>query len=514
MHQEKSANKRIAKNTIALSIRLIVTMAVSIYSSRVILANLGETDYGIYNVVGGIVGMFVFLNSSMLASTQRYLNFYLGKTDYNKLNDVFSTSVNIFVILAIIITIICEVIGIWFFKYKLSIPEDRTTAAFLVFQFSLIASFINLTSTPYNALIVANEKMGTFAYVSIYQAFGTLLIAYSISIVPMDKLVYYAMSVTLLYVSVRVFYSIYCKRNFSYVKYRLFFDWDLFKEMFAFSGWNLTTTFSIMTYTQGLTLLVNMFFSPAVNAAQSLASQVNSALLQFSYNFTMAANPQITKHYATGEITEMKKLVILCSKVSYVLMLSIALPFLMRTNYVLDIWLVETPAYTAPFLQILLGTALVASLSGPIITAVQATGDIKRFQLGITFTNLIILPFSYILFKTGSDPVAAYWCMLVVLIGTQCVRVYFYAEKFGFSKMEYFKTIALRCIILTVITYCLMFGVDKLIMNNFLGFLISCAISLIIVVGVSYMILLDEAERENVKHIFSNILNKLGYGKN
>jgi len=263
-----------------------------------------------------------------------------------------------------------------------------------------------------------------------------------------------------------------------------------------------------MTYTQGLTLLVNMFFNPVVNAAQSLASQVNSALLQFSYNFTMAANPQITRLYATGEISGMKKLVDLCSKISYVIMLFLALPFILRTDYVLGVWLIDTPEYTAIFLKLLLGTALVASLSSPIITAVQATGDIKKFQLGIAFSNLFILPISYVLFRCGFSPSLAYWCMLFVLIGTQGVRVYFYSRKFGFSIKEYFVNIALRAIVLTIVSYVALFFIDKSIIGNFLGFIILCCLSVVVVILFSYLILLNSDDRTSVKALILRLRHK------
>lgn len=493
-----SVNKRIAKNTIVLMLRLLVTMIVSVYTSRVVLACLGVVDYGIYNVVGGIVGMFSFLTGSMLDSTQRFLNFHLGKSEYEKLNKIFSTSVNIFFILALIITIICEFVGVYMIENTLEIPLDRLQTTHIVFQLSLLTAFINISSVPYNALIIAHEKMTTYAYVSIVQAFGLLAISYIIGLSSWDRLILYAILISILTISIRVFYTIYCKYSFPKVRYKFIRDISIFKEMMSFSVWTLTSTFAYMTYTQGLTMLVNVFFGPAVNAAQSLANQVNNALSAFANNVSIASKPQIVKYYATGQIKEMRGLVYMCTKLAYIIMLLFAVPFYVRVDYVLGLWLKEVPDYTNIFLRLLLFAALISTLSNPIVTSVQATGNIKKFQLGISFTTLMILPCSYFLYRLGAEPEWAYYSMLFFLVLAQIIRVYFFSKEFNIPWFEYYKNIVLRLAFLTIAVGIIAFKVSVLIPNNFIGFVVLSILTAFAIAFISTALVLSSSERKSV----------------
>lgn len=338
--------KRIAKNTLMLYLRMFLVMGISLYTSRIVLEQLGIVDYGIYNVVGGVVAMFGFINASMAASTQRYLTFDLGRKDLEHLNITFNTSLHIHVIIALVVVSIGEIGGVWFMYNKMQIPPDRMTAAFWVFQFSLASMIVTFINVPYNALIIAYEKMSAFAYISILEVVMKLGIAFLLMASPIDRLIYFAILNFVSSIIVRIIYTIYCSRNFAAVKLRRLFNKSLFKEMSGFAGWSLFGQLAAIGFTQGLNVLLNMFFGPAVNAARGVAVQVQGAVSQFSMNFQTAINPQITKSYAQQDFGNMHMLVCRSSKFTYFLLFALTLPILLETPYILNLWLKEVPDYT------------------------------------------------------------------------------------------------------------------------------------------------------------------------
>lgn len=314
-------NKRIAKNTLFLYLRMFLMMAISLFTSRIILSTLGVSDYGIYNVVGGVVAMFGLLSGSITNSITRFLTFELGKKDYFQLQKVFSTSLNVMMVLSFVIVVIGEVVGIWFLNYKMNIPEGRMDAANWAFQCSLMTFVMNLISIPYNSTIVAHEKMSAFAYISIFEVIMKLLIVYSLYVSPFDKLKSYVVLLLVLSFVIRLIYGFYCKRHFEEATYHFINDKVLLKKMTSFAGWNFFGQGAYMMNNQGVNIVINLFFGVTVNAARGIATQVNNAVNQFVANFMMALNPQITKSYASGELDEMHKLVYRGSKFSYFLML-------------------------------------------------------------------------------------------------------------------------------------------------------------------------------------------------
>ncbi len=485
---------------------MFFTMAIGIYSSRILLANLGVIDYGVNNVVAGIITMFTFLNASLVNATQRYLNFYLGKNDFKTLNNVFSTSINIFILLAVLITICAETVGVYFLNYKLDIPADRLTAANWVFQFTIISAFITIVSTPYNALIIAEEKMTTFAYVSVANSVYLLFAAFVIPYIPFDHLIGYSAIVLVWHIGVRLFYSWYCSSRFAEIRYRRVFDKSLFKDMFAFSGWTLTGTFAYMTYTQGLTFLINMFFGPVVNAAQALAQQVNGSLSTFSANFMMAAKPQITKYYAEGNLSQMHSLIFLSSKMSYAIMTAVALPFIIRTDYVLELWLKDVPTHTALFLQLYLIIAIANTLSTPAVTAIHATGRIKWFQIYESLTLILILPFSYVVVRLWDIPELCYVIMLLIIILAQGIRVYFMKKLIGLRVREYVRNIFVRMILNVSVALLLSYGCSLMIPDDFLGFCMESGLCILWVTLIFFCIGLTRQERAMV---VSLVVNKI-----
>ena len=309
MTDTSANNKRIAKNTLLLYIRMLFLMAVSLYTSRVVLQALGVEDFGIYNVVGGVVAMFGFLNAAMSSSTQRYLTFELGRGDMSRLRTVFCTSVNIHALISLVIVLLAETIGLWFFYQKMIIPEERLNAAMWVYQFSVLSSVVMVMNVPYNASIVAHERMSAFAYISILEVLLKLLIVFLLQVVCWDRLAFYAFLVFLVQLGIRFIYGIYCRKHFKETAFRWLWDKVMFREMLSFAGWNLWGNCAGVAFTQGINLLLNMFFGPVVNAARGIAVQVQSAVQQFSLNFQTAVNPQITKSYAVQDYGYMHSLI-------------------------------------------------------------------------------------------------------------------------------------------------------------------------------------------------------------
>lgn len=493
-----SHNKIIIKNTVALSLRMMLTMCVGIYASRILLSNLGVVDYGVYNVVGGVIGLFSFLNVTLINGTQRYLNYYLGKNDKEKISNIFSTSVNVFIVLALIIFALAESLGLWFVNYKLNIPSERLIAANIVYQFTIISAVINIISTPYNALIIAFERMSIFALISIVQSLTMFVFAYVLPWVPWDRMVAYSILVCLLQIGIRGYYGYYCNMKFHEIHHSFIIDKALFKEMFSFSGWTLTGTFAYMTYNQGILFLLNLSFGPIVNAAQSLAMQVNNSLNGFSGSFMMASKPRITKYYAEDDLTNMRALIFTSSKMSYLIMTLISMPFLICTEQILDIWLKEIPSYTKPLLQIMLIITIWNTLSIPAVTGIHATGLIKKFQIYESAVLLSILPISFLAIRLYHDPIAAYIVMLLVMIVVQFIRLGYMNKLLGVNVRLYLTDIILRLNVALILSISVNVFINNFLPNDTLGFIISLFIQEILTICVFLSIGLNHHERNQL----------------
>ena len=337
MTDTSANNKRIAKNTLLLYFRMLFMMAVSLYTSRVVLNALGVEDFGIYNVVGGVVAMFSMLSGSLSAAITRFITYELGKGNQENLKKIFSSSVTIQIGLAILIIVVAEAIGVWFLNMKMNIPDVRITAANWVFQFSILTFAVNLISVPYNASIIAHERMSAFAYISILEAIGKLAIVFLIVISPMDKLIFYAILMCAVALIVRLAYGVYCKRHFEECTYHFIFDRDLLKHMFGFAGWNFIGATSAVLRDQGGNVVINLFCGPAANAARGIAFQVNNAISGFVTNFMTALNPQITKSYAAGDRKYMMTLIFQGARLSFYMLLLLSLPVLINTHYILSL---------------------------------------------------------------------------------------------------------------------------------------------------------------------------------
>jgi len=479
-------NKRIAKNTLLLYFRMLFMMVVSLYTSRVILNALGVEDFGIYNVVGGVVAMFSVISGSLSAAISRFITYELGKGDQSKLNKIFSASVTIQLLLSLIIVILIESVGVWFLNAKMTIPGARMTAANWVLQFSIVTFVINLISVPYNAAIIAHERMSAFAYISILEAVCKLAIAFLIMVSPMDKLIFYAILMCAVSIIVRFTYGHYCKKHFTECTYHFHWDKEILMKMFGFAGWNFIGAASGVLRDQGGNIVINLFFGPAVNAARGIATQVNAAVVGFINNFMTALNPQITKSYASGDKEYMLTLIYQGARLSFYLLLFLSLPILVNTHYILVLWLKILPNYAVLFVQLTLCFALSESVSQPLITAMLATGNIKRYQIIVGGLQLMNLPISYMFLKMGFPP----QCVLVVaiIISQLCLvaRLYLLRKMIGISFMRFMRKVYLNVTVVTICSIIIPIVVSQGLSENFCSFVV---LTIIVVFCTSLSIL-------------------------
>ena len=452
MSTESSNNKRIAKNTLLLYFRMLLTMVVSLYTSRVVLGALGVEDYGIYNVVGGVVAMFSMLSGSLSAAISRFITFELGKGNLHELNKIFSASVTIQLLLSLIVVLLIESIGVWFLNVKMTIPLERINAANWVLQFSITTFVINLISVPYNAVIIAHEKMSAFAYISILEVLCKLAISFLIMISPIDKLVFYAILMCVVSILIRITYGYYCKIHFSECNYHFHWDKELLKKMFGFAGWNFIGSSASILRDQGVNVILNLFCGPVVNAARGIAMQVNNAILGFVNNFMVALNPQITKSYAKGDMQYMYNLIFQGARYSFYLLLFISMPVIINTDQILSLWLKVVPDYSILFVKLTLLLAMIESISYPLITSMLATGKIKKYQILAGGLNLMNFPLSYLALFVGCSAYSTMYIAIVISVGCLFLRLFLLKEMLNLPSLEFIKKVLLNIIIVSVMS--------------------------------------------------------------
>lgn len=483
-------------------------MAVNLYTSRIILQTLGVTDYGINNVVGGVVVMFSFLNGAMASATQRYLNFDLATGNIERLKVSFRTTIQIHILIALVIFVLAETVGLWFVLNKLIIPDNRMTAAMWVYQFSIVASMVNIISLPYNASIIAHERMNAFAYISIMDAVLKLIIVYMIVISPFDRLITYSalfLSVNLLD---RFIYTQYCKRHFEEINFSLKVDKPLLREMSSFAGWSLWGNMAAVFFTQGLNMLLNMFFGPTVNAARGIAVQVQGVIQGFAANVQTAVNPQITKAYAQENLIRMHKLMFASSKFCFYLLFLIVLPLSLEAYFVLKIWLGIVPEHTVWFLRLIMFIMLTETFANPYIIANQATGKVKAYQAVCGGLLLCIVPCSYIVLKLGGNPESVYIVHGCIAIMTQVARVYMMRHLINLPMRTYLKEViqpivlvVLAAFLVPAFTYVQMtYGVTR--------FFVVCTLSVISTLTAEYFLGVNKFEKNMVHEKVQNVFQK------
>lgn len=509
---DKSQNsKRIAKNTLILYMRMLFLMLVSLYTSRVILQALGVDDYGIYNVVGGLVAMFSVLSGSLSAAISRFITFELGRENKGKLNTVFSSAVTIQILLSVVVVLIAEPVGIWFLNEKMVIPADRLFAANYVLQFTIATFVINLISVPYNASIIAHEKMSAFAYISIVEALGKLLIAYLVVISPIDRLIFYALLMFLVSLMLRLIYGIYCKKHFKECVYRFVFDKKLLKEMFVFSGWNFIGASSGVLRDQGGNIIINLFAGPAVNAARGIAYQVNGAISSFVMNFLTAVNPQITKSYASGDYKYMMTLVFQGSRLSFYMLLFLSLPVLVSTHYILSLWLGIVPEHTVSFVRLVLILAMSESISYTMITAMLATGNIKNYQIVVGGLQLLNLPISYILLRIGFIPETVIYVAIVISQCCFAARVYMLSGMIDLSIMQFMKKVYFNVLLVSCAAAIIPIFLATKLQESFISFII---LSVICVITTSSSILYIGCDKQERLFVAGKVISVFDKMKN
>ena len=479
MSNQISNNKRIAKNTIVLYIRTLFLMLISLYTSRVILEVLGVEDYGIYQVVGGVVAMFSVISSSLSNAISRFLTFEIGHGDKVRLKKIFSTSITIQLVIAAIILVLSEVIGVWFMETKMQIPIDRLNAARWVLHCSLFTFCINLLSVPYNACIIAHERMSAFAYIGIFEAVMKLAICYMIIVSPIDKLISYALLMMLIALITRIIYSIYCNRYLEESRVRPGFDKEIFKEMIGFSGWSFFNNTAVILNGQGVNMLMNVYFGVVVNAARGIAVQVEGAVLQFVNNFTTAINPQITKSYAKGDLDGMYKLVCRGAKFSYFSMLLLALPIIFEAEQILNIWLVDVPEHAVNFVRLSLVMGLCDSIGNSGYTACMATGKLKKYSIVITSVAILEFPLAWLFFAMDALPEYAYYTYIAVKITVLVVRMFLLDSMVGLKVSMYIKNVFVPIILTTLLAILIPCIVGLLLQPTILRLIIMTLLSVI-----------------------------------
>lgn len=495
MTDTSTNNKRIAKNTLLLYVRMLFMMAISLFTSRVILNTLGVEDYGIQNVVGGVVAMFGFINSSMTSATQRYIIFALGKGDAKRLPTVFGTTLQIHTMIAAIIVLLGETVGLWFLYNKMQIPVERMNAAFWVLQCSIVSTVVMIVSVPYNACIIAHEKMSAFAYISVLEAILKLIIVYLLLIFPFDKLIVYALLTLIVQLFIRFCYSIYCHRHFQETKYKHVWDKHLFKEMTSFAVWSLWGNLAYIMSTQGLNMILNVFFGPVVNAARAVAVQVQGATQQFVSNFQMALNPQITKNYASGNLDQMHSLMFRSARFSFLLLFFISLPVLLETEFILSVWLKTVPENSVIFTRIMICISLIYTTSNPCGIANKATGKVKVYQMVEGGILLAILPISYLLLKLGAPAYSVFIVHFCIESVAQFSRMYILQKLIHLPMRRYLQNIYIPILATVVIAIIFPIIIYMQMGNGWFRFIVvgfTCVLS----VGTSaFFIGLNKGER-------------------
>ena len=463
---DRSASKRIAKNTLMLYTRMMLLMLISLYTSRVVLASLGVDDYGIYNVVGSFVGMFSMISGSLNTAINRFLTFEIGKGDVLRLKRVFSTSITVQLILSFIIVLLAESVGLWYVNKVMVVPTERLPAANWCYQFSILTFVVSLLSVPYNSAIIAHERMSVFASVSIFEAVGKLLIAVAISYNPIDKLVYYGLLLALFSIVVRFVYIIYCKSHFEETNFRFTYDKEMLKTIFGFAGWNFIGAGSRVLRDTGGNLLLNFYFGPAVNAARGVSNSVTNAIAQFSDNFMIALNPQITKSYANGDK-------------GYMFNLFISAPVILNCQFVMDLWLKDVPDHAALFCQLGIIYTMFEMISYPLVTAMLATGDIKYYQIVVGGLQCFNIPIAWVLLHLGFPPETVVLVSIVVAHCCLAARLYMLKGMIGLDSKAFFITVYLKVLSVAFLGYILPIIVKFFLGSDWVSFVVSSLVSFI-----------------------------------
>lgn len=487
---------------------MLFLMLISLYTSRVILQALGVEDYGVYNAVAGFIAMFSMISSSIAGAISRFITFVLGQGNKQKLKKVFSTAIIIQLALAIIVALLVEIFGVWFLNTHMTIPEGRVVAANWVLQFALVTFILNLWSTPYNASLIAHERMDAFAYIGIFEGCANLAIAFFVMYSSFDRLIIYGALMCLVALVTRLIYNIYCKKHFEECSFEWVFDRALFKEMFSFAGWNFIGSMSGLLRDQGINLLFNVFNGPTINAARGLAMQVQAAVTRFSHNFYVAVQPQITKSYASNNIDESHDLVLRSSRLAFLLLTAMIVPLVTETEFIMRLWLKEVPEHTVNFVRIILICSLIDSFSAPLVHLMLATGNIKRYQIVVGLFNLLNFPAAWVILYFGGSPETAQSSVIFFAAGALILRIFMLCPMTQFPARQFFLSTVARCVLIMTICISISIFIVKVFQIGILRFIFNLAITEFILGILVLTIGLNTGERQFIFNKLKSIVHK------
>lgn len=503
-------NRRIAKNTILLYVRTLFSQLLGLYTSRKFLEILGVEDYGIYNVVGGVISLLLFFNGSMAVATQRYLTIELGKNDLKSYNNVFSMACIIHAVLALFVLILAETVGLWFMNSYLNIPVSRMSAANMVYQASVFTVVLSILVVPYTASLTSHERLDVYAFVGMGEAILRLGVVYLLLISTYDSLVLYGFLLFVIQLISAFIYIVFCTKIFKECRFHWLWNTSLFRSMLGFTGWNLFGTLAWILKDQGNNLLLNIFGGPLINAARGVSFQVSGAVHNLVSSFSSAVNPQLTKSYAADDKDGLYKLFVTSSKMSFFLLFFISLPVIIEIPFLLDIWLVEVPEYTVLFTRIILFESVINTLSGPMITSLLATGKIKLYQIVVGGVMLINVPFSFLLLYLGFPIVTPFVVSFIVIVVSIVVRLYFCKQLLSINRISYVKDVVKPVTLVLVFSSILPLIVSNSMDYGFLKFFTTSIISIISILICVYTFGLSNNERVLVKNM---VLSKIKFKK-
>lgn len=506
-------NRRIAKNTLLLYVRMLIVMGISLYTSRVVLAQLGVIDYGIYNVVGSVVTIFTFISQALGNATNRFIVFSIGKENLEKTQQVYNTCFRVHLIIAFLVVFLLETLGLWFLDGRLNIPENRYSAALWTFHISVFICFLTIIRIPYNAEIIAHEDMGAFAAISVAETLLKLLIAISLAYTSADKLIFYVFLYSVVQFVVNLSYHIYCRAHYeeSRLSWKISNDKRLYQDISKFAGWSMFGNIVWLGYTQGVNLMLNIFFGPLVNAARGVATQIETAIMSFVSSFQTAIGPQIIKCYAQHDLKRMNSLIIYCSKFSFFLYLLFAVPLFFEAENILKLWLVEVPEHATNFVRLVLVVLLFNPLSNPLGVSNDATGKIKTFQIVCSFINVQIIIFSYLFLKYGFKPEVVYVIQAAVFLIQAFVKLLFARSQVSLSLLRYFKEVVARIVLVFFTSLLISYLIFPYFKCGIFDVFLFSALSFAVVLLSSYIFGLNQKERLMVQGLvvrhFKTFLN-------
>lgn len=495
---DNNQNKRIAKNTIFMYIRMAITMCIGLYTSRAVLQTLGVEDFGLYNVIGGIVAMFIILNNAMVNTTSRFITIHLAKGDELQTCRIFNMSSLVHIIIAVLVVLFAETIGLWYLENKLVVPEGRMFAAEWLYQLSVLSSVFAILYVPYNAAIIAHEKMGTFAFIQIADSIIKLIIVLLLTYSPIDKLIFYATLLALLSLVDFFIYFIYCKRHFHETKMMYYWNNSVFKEMMGFAGWTLVGNFVNFFYTQGLNLLLNAFCGPAANAARGIAVQVENVVKQFANNIQVAINPQILKSYSLNEMDRMYSLIMASSRYCFFLIYFICLPIMLEANFVLNLWLGIVPDHTVNFIRLILIISLFDTFVNPMFTANLACGKLKLYHLPLSILMIGFMFVTYFAIKLTGVAESVYMSLLVVTVLGYIMKIYIIDRQIGLKPNVYLRKVLMPVCSVVTISVILPLIVHNFMEEGWFRFFVTGSVCVASVIVSIYFVGVSNAERQYV----------------